>query len=162
MSVCIIYASKYGSAKKVAGLISEKLGGCDIFNIAEDSFDLSKYNFVIIGSDIRMGTVDKLITKLLFRFIKPLSERKCAYFLTCIFPENGDGYFKRNIPSQLLSEAVAVAAIGGELDFKRLRGADRFAANMILKAEREKDVYKTFSLDADKISDFVDKLKPQL
>ena len=109
MSVCIIYASKYGSAKKVAGLISEKLGGCDIFNIAEDSFDLSKYNFVIIGSDIRMGTVDKLITKLLFRFIKPLSERKCAYFLTCIFPENGDGYFKRNIPSQLLSEAVAVA-----------------------------------------------------
>ena len=59
-------------------------------------------------------------------------------------------------------EAVAVAAIGGELDFKRLRGADRFAANMILKAEREKDVYKTFSLDADKISDFVDKLKPQL
>lgn len=30
MSVCIIYASKYGSAKKVAGLISEKLGGCDI------------------------------------------------------------------------------------------------------------------------------------
>ena len=112
MSVCIIYASKYGSAKKVAGLISEKLGGCDIFNIAEDSFDLSKYNFVIIGSDIRMGTVDKLITKLLFRFIKPLSERKCAYFLTCIFPENGDGYFKRNIPSQLLSEAVAVAGEG--------------------------------------------------
>ncbi len=54
MSVCIIYASKYGSAKKVAGLIAEKLGGCDIFNIAEDSFDLSKYNFVIIGSDIRM------------------------------------------------------------------------------------------------------------
>lgn len=83
-------------------------------------------------------------------------------FLTCIFPENGDGYFKRNIPSQLLSESVAVAAIGGELDFKRLRGADRFAANMILKAEREKDVYKTFSLDTDKISDFVDKLKPQL
>ena len=33
---------------------------------------------------------------------------------------------------------------------------------MILKAEREKDVYKTFSLDSDKISDFVDKLKPQL
>ena len=49
MAVCIIYASKYGSAKKVAGLIAEKLGGCDIFNIAEDSFDLSKYNFVIIG-----------------------------------------------------------------------------------------------------------------
>ena len=53
MAVCIIYASKYGSAKKVAELIAEKLGGCDVFNIAEDRFDLSKYDFVIIGSDIR-------------------------------------------------------------------------------------------------------------
>ncbi len=162
MAVCIIYASKYGSAKKVAGLISEKLGGCDVFNIAEDRFDLSKYDFVIIGSDIRMGTVDKLITKLLFRFIKPLSERKCAYFITCVFPENGDGYFNRNIPPQLLSEAAATAAIGGELDFKKLRGTDRFAAKMILKAERERDIYKTFTLDIDKINEFVDKVKPQL
>ncbi len=162
MAVCIIYASKYGSAKKVAELIAEKLGGCDVFNIAEDRFDLSKYDFVIIGSDIRMGTVDKLITKLLFRFIKPLSERKCAYFLTCVFPENGDGYFNRNIPPQLLSEAAATAAIGGELDFKKLRGTDRFAAKMILKAERERDIYKTFSLDIDKINKFVDKIKPQL
>lgn len=161
MNPCIIYATKNGSTKKAAEKISQKLGGCDIFNIAEDKFDLSKYDMVIIGSNIRMGTVNKLITKLLLEFIKPLTEMHCAYFLCCAFSENGDGYFERNIPSQLLKKAVAVSAVGGELDESKLKGTDKMIAKMVMRGEKEKNITRKFTINDDSIDEFVDKLKMQ-
>lgn len=161
MTQCIIYATKNGTAQKAAEMISQKLGGCDIFNIDKDKFDLSKYDMIIIGSNIRMGTVDKKISKLLLQFIKPISEMRRAFFLCCAFPENESGYLERNIPPQLLDGSVAAMALGGELDKSKLKGIDKMIANMVTKADEEKNTHRKIFLDNDKICIFVDKITSQ-
>lgn len=161
MTPCIIYATKNGTTKKAAEIISEKLGNCDIFNIENDKFDLSKYDTVIIGSNIRMGTVNKKISMLMLQFIKPLSELKRAFFLCCAFTENENGYIERNIPPQLLNGAAAAMALGGEFDKSKLKGIDKMIANMVTKADEEKNIHRKFSLEQDKIALFVDKITMQ-
>lgn len=161
MEPCIIYATKNGTTKKTAEIISEKLGGCDIFNIDKDKLDLSKYDTVIIGSNIRMGTVDKKISKLMLQFIKPLTKLKRAFFLCCAFDENGSGYLERNIPPQLLEGALAAMALGGELDTSRLKGTDKLIANMVMNADSKNDKHRDISLKQDKISEFVEEICSQ-
>lgn len=158
MIPCIIYATKNGATKKIAEMISEKLGGCDIFNIENDTFDLSKYDTVIIGSNIRMGTVNKNISRLMLQFIKPLTQLERAFFLSCAFIENEAGYFERNVPPQLLKGSVAAMALGGELDKKKLKGVDKMVANMVTKADKEKNTHRIIALDKDRIEQFVDKI----
>lgn len=158
MTPCIIYATKNGATEKAAKAIAERLDGCDTYNIATQQFDLSAYDTVIIGSNIRMGTVDKKIRRLLLEFIKPLHERRLAFFFCCAFAENEKLYTEQNIPPQLLEKAVAVSAVGCELDLNRLHGLDRIVANTVSNANREKGKARTFELNLDKIDNFVRKL----
>ncbi len=156
MNVLLLYATHNGSTEKAAKRIAEKLGNCDVKNIAEDAFDLSEYTQVIIGSNIRMGTVDRKIRKLLLTEIGTLLEKELGIFFCCGFSENEETYFNNNVPPQLLSRLRAAAAVGGELDMQRLRGADRLVAKMVRKADHEQGILRTFSLKDDKIDAFVE------
>lgn len=156
MSVLLIYATHNGSTEKAAKRIAEKIGDCDVKNIAKDAFDLSSYTRVIIGSNIRMGTVDRKIRRLLLAEIGTLMEKDFGIFFCCGFPENEQTYFQNNVPSQLLGKAKATAAVGGELDMQHLKGTDRLVGKMVRKADHEQGILRTFELKDDKIDAFVE------
>lgn len=159
MSTVIVYATKTGTTKKAAEMLSRELGNCDVINIAEQSFDLSKYDTVIIGSYIRMGTVDRNISKFMLGFIKHLVEIKTAFFICNCFENNAEDYAQHNVPPQLLKTMVSAASFGGELDIKKLRGFDRLAAKAVANADREKGIHREFKINEKSIKEFANKIK---
>lgn len=159
MKTLILYASRNGSTAEAARRIAARLGGCDVKDIAREPFNLTAYDRVLIGSSIRMGTMDRKIRTLFLRDIGTLLEKELGIFLCCCFSENADVYFQNNVPSQLLEHAKAAVALGGVLDRARLRGRDRLVANMVLKADHTRGVLHTFSLKDDEIEAFVEKLQ---
>ena len=142
MKTLIVYATKNGTTKKAAERLGDKLGGADVKNIALDTFSLADYDRILVGSNIRMGTVD----------------RKIRLFLCCCFPKQEKAYFESNVPAQLLTHAKAAAALGGELDRTALKGADKLVAKMVLKADHEQGILRTFTLEQDRIDKYVEKL----
>lgn len=156
MKTLLIYATRNGSTEKAAKRIAEKIGDCTVKNIAKDTFDLSGYTRVIIGSNIRMGTVDRRIRRLLLSQIGTLIEKDFGIFFCCGFPENEQAYLQNNVPPQLLRKAKATAAVGGELDMQHLKGTDRLVGKMVRKADHEQGILRTFALKDDKINTFVE------
>lgn len=156
MNTLVLYATRNGSTEKAAKRIAEKLGNCDVKNVAKDTFDLSEHTRVVIGSNIRMGTVDRKIRRLLLTQIGTLIEKDLGLFVCCGFPENEETYFKNNVPPQLLHVAKATAALGGEMDMQRLKGTDRLVGKMVRKADHEQGILRTFTLNDDKIGAFVE------
>ncbi len=158
MATVIVYASKTGATKKAALMLSEKLGGCDTVDISSQSFDLAKYDTVIIGSYIRMGTVDRNISRLMLSYISVLVEKKTAFFICNCFEKNAEDYISHNVPPQLLEKMTVTATFGGELDVNVLGGFDRLVAKKVIKADREKGVYRKFSLNSGNITEFAKKI----
>lgn len=159
MKTLIVYATKNGATEKAAQILGEKLGGVDVKNIARDAFDLAAYDRVLVGSNIRMGTVDRKIRAFLLSQIGILLEKELGLFLCCCFPKQEQAYFESNVPAQLRRHAKAAAALGGELDRAKLRGADRLVAKMVLKADHEQGILRTFTLENDRIDAFVEQLE---
>lgn len=158
MATIIVYATKSGTTAKAAEILSGKLGGCDKANILTESFDLSGYDTVIIGSYIRMGTVDRTISRFMLQYISTLIEKKTALFICNCFEDNADDYIKHNVPPQLLEKMTATASFGGEMDKDKLKGFDRMIAKTVVKADREKGIIRRFVLNIDNIDDFVNKV----
>lgn len=158
MKTLIVYATKNGATEKAAKILGEKLGGADLKNIACDTVDLAPYDRVLVGSNIRMGTIDRKIRAFLLSQIGTLLEKELGLFLCCCFPKQEQAYFTNNVPSQLLEHAKAAAALGGELDRAKLKGADKLVAKMVLKADHTQGILRTFALENDRIDAFVEKL----
>lgn len=158
MKTLIVYATHNGSTEKAARLIASKLHGCDVKNIAKERFDLSLYDRVLVGSNIRMGTVDRKIRQLLLSEIGTLLQKQLGLFLCCAFYENGELYFRNNVPEQLLRHAKAAETLGGAFDVQNLRGLDKIAGKMVRKADHDRGILRTFSLQIDRIDAFVQKL----
>lgn len=159
MKTLIIYATQYGSTKRAAERIAAILGDCDVKNIAKEPFDLSIYDRVLVGSNIRMGTVDRKIRRLLLAQIGTLLQKELGLFLCCAFYGQADAYLQSNVPAQLLAHAKATAALGGELDMHKLRGFDKIVGKMVRKADHDQGILRTFSLQEDKIDAFVQTLQ---
>lgn len=158
MKTVIVYATRNGATEKAAHMLAEKLGGADVKNIATDSIDLANYDRALVGSNIRMGTIDRKIRAFLLSQIGILLQKELGLFLCCCFPKQEAMYFKNTVPSQLLAHAKAAAALGGELDRTKLKGTDKLVAKMVLKADHEQGILRTFSLEDDRIDAFVEKL----
>lgn len=158
MKTLIVYATKNGVTEKAAKILGEKLGGADLKNIARDTFDLADYDRVLVGSNVRMGTIDRKIRTFLRSQIGILLQKELGLFLCCCFPKQEQAYFESNVPSQLLNHAKAAAAFGGELDRAKLKGADKLVAKMVLRADHAQGILRTFALESDRIDAFVEKL----
>lgn len=159
MKTLILYATRHGSTAEAARRIAAYFPDCDVKDIARDAYDIAVYDRILIGSNIRMGTFDRRVRKLLLRDIAALREKVLGFFVCCCFTENAQTYFQNNVPPQLLETAQATAALGGELDRKTLRGWDKCVANMVLKADHSRGILHTFSLHNEAVADFAKKMQ---
>lgn len=157
----ILYATRHGATAEAAQRLAKYFDECDVKNIAKDTVCFEEYDRVLIGSNIRMGTFDRNIRKLLLKDIGVLCEKEVGFFVCCCFTENAAVYFRNNIPPQLLQNAKATAALGGKLERKKLRGIDKCVANMVLKADHARGILHTFSLKNENIADFAKQMQAE-
>ena len=159
MKTLILYATRHGSTAEAARRIAARMPNCDVKNIKTDVFQLADYDRILIGSYIRMGMFDRKTRALLLKEIAVLREKTLGIFVCCCFTENAQTYFQNNVPPQLLETVQATAALGGELDRKKLHGMDKYVANMVLKADHARGILHTFTLKEENIEAFVNKMQ---
>ncbi|HHY40812.1 MAG TPA: flavodoxin [Syntrophaceticus sp.] len=140
MNTVIIYASRYGCAKKCAEILARQIyGSVDLVNIQKEGVpELAHYDQVIIGGSIRFGQIRKQIKGFCRENIAELTKKKIGLFICCGLLENARQNIENSFPQQMLDHAAAVECFGGEIDLNKLSFFDRIIANMVMKAVEQK------------------------
>lgn len=94
--------------------------------------DISEYDFVAVGSCIRMGKLHKRAASFIDKFGPALKKTSAGYFICCGFTDSGDEYLYKNIPAELLDSACVSCCFGGELNVRAQKSFfDRFVVRMV-------------------------------
>ena len=82
MKTAVIYASKTGTVKKMAGYIADKISA-DLYNVKDGVTDIGQYERLVLGSGVYAGKLSKHMV----RFIESndLSSMKVELFVCCKF-----------------------------------------------------------------------------
>ncbi|MDP2814884.1 MAG: flavodoxin domain-containing protein [Erysipelotrichaceae bacterium] len=158
MSTAIIYASTYGSTKRVAETIQKSIPGSSVFDVKKDKLDLSSFDTVILGSSIYIGQIDKQMKNFLKTNGETLKGKKRGIYLCCGFEENLQTYLDANFDKELV-ERVVVMTMGGEMDVQKMSFAHKMITRMVQKSEQGKN--REVVLHLEKAEEFVRRLFSQ-
>lgn len=151
----IIYFTKTNTTKKVAYLLADKIGCCDVVDGTKISnIDLSSYDSIIIGTYIRINKPNKKF----IRLIKKLKGRSIK--INC-FLISANKYKKNEYITSVykyLSEASLVSYFGGELNTTEARGLTKIVLEACIKDFKDKSLSLP-ALDLLEIEFFAEKIK---
>ena len=136
MNLLIIYTTKTGTVTTSLDILEKylpqaKITRCDLGQCREIP-TLEDFDFVLIGSSIRMGKIHKKIKN----FVKANHDRllnlNVGYFLCLGFVDLFDDYMIKNFPKDLRDNAAAITCFGGDMNPDKHTGFDK----MIIKIVR--------------------------
>jgi menaquinone-dependent protoporphyrinogen oxidase len=132
MATLIIYMTSHGCAEKAAGMIHNLIQG-EVTQINLENFEtppLEKFDTVIIGGSIRIGSIQKKIRKFCEKNIDQLLAKKTGLFICCMFEgDTAIEQFNKAFPEPLRKNSIATGLFGGELEFEKMNAFER----MIIK-----------------------------
>ena len=116
MKTIVVYASQYGTTKKCAQMIAERLpGGAELHDLNKrEKVDIREYETVIVGGSIRVGRLLKPAKVFCGENEAALLQKRLGLYLCCALPKDAEGYFGENVSSVLLRHATAKGVFGGE------------------------------------------------
>jgi menaquinone-dependent protoporphyrinogen oxidase len=133
MSILIVYASKNGSTEKCAKLLAEKLPDSHLVNLSKSKADISNYDTVIIGSNIRYNNINNSVLEFIKENLDLLMKKKTGIFLCCGFPEKANQYLLHNFPKKLLNKSVSIKCFGGDLKVRPYKLFDKLIIKIVQK-----------------------------
>lgn len=142
MKTLLVCASKYGATVECAHRIAARLPGETVVHrLGEGELPaLDGFDGVIVGTSIYMGQPRKEFKRFCKAHSKELLKRPLGLFLCCIQDVN------RSVTEQvevafsraLREHSCVIGALGGAVEFDRLRGLDKFFMNLIAADLRKK------------------------
>ncbi len=141
MKTLILYYSKYGTTKKCAELLAEKIdGGADVVGYFDRKIaDIESYDAVIIGAPVYMGMLKKMKAycenNLQMLLTKKLGLYICHLDNDTPMEEKIAGYF----PKELLEHAAVTKGFGGAFDTGKMKAFDKFIYTKVAKTEGSED-----------------------
>jgi menaquinone-dependent protoporphyrinogen oxidase len=139
MKTAIIYLSKYGTTKKVAGMIGARLTDDEVtmIDLNEDqSPDLSFYERIIVGSSVYTGTAKKKFKEFLtVNHVSLFAVREVGLFLCGMEPDSvkQQEEMDRSFPEELLRHSKVRGFMGGELILEKMNFIDKFVVKKLMK-----------------------------
>lgn len=137
MKTAIIYATTYGSTRKIAETIQKSIPGSSIFDVKKDKVDISLFDVVILGSSIYIGQIDRQLKTFVKTHGEALKSKKLGIYFCCGFEENLQTYLDANFDKELVEGAI-VMTMGGEMDVSRMSFAHKMIMRMVQKSEQGK------------------------
>lgn len=136
MKTVMIYATKYGSVRKAAELLREKLnGGPALVDVAnEPAPSLDGYDTVILGGSVYMGRVQKKLSAYIQNNLDILLKKKLGIFLCATVTDSGqqEKELKDAYPSGLYDHALAKGILGYRFDFDKMHFLDKLIISKML------------------------------
>lgn len=158
MKILIAAASKTGTALKCAEMLSEKLGNAKIADLNKEMPDISNYDMIIIGGSIRAGMLHNKAVRFIKKNAEQLEKKKVAFFICCASINDAKDLIERNVPAQLLKNAVCADCFGGIIDIAKLKGMDKFIINMLKKASKDESPKEDPRILTENIIAFAEKI----
>ena len=133
----IAYASKSGTAREAAESLATLLPSATLVDLAQETPRSEDFDAIIIGSGVRMGSINKLAKEFMDKNENVLLTKRFAFFITHSFTDTSDEIIDRAVSAQLRSHAVWIGPVGGLLQMERIKGLDRFIAKAATKSVEE-------------------------
>lgn len=115
MDTLILFSSKYGSAKKSAEYLNEKIKGSLLMNLAENEPNLDCFENVFIGGSVYNGKLSPNIRKFLSANEKTLKKKNLFIWINCVTRVSFDDALSKDIPASLKSSAKQITFASGAL-----------------------------------------------
>jgi menaquinone-dependent protoporphyrinogen oxidase len=160
MKTAIIYASKHGTAEKVARAIGEKMGGfsdVELFPVAAVSgVDIGGFDAVVVGTSIYAGQPSKEIVAFCAANQTVLMRKKLGLFVCGMHPNRAEQQKETAAayPEMLREGALVVSFLGGEFRFESMNFFERLVARAIGKTKTS-----VSRIDWEGVDAFVQKLR---
>ena len=135
MNVLVIYTTKTGTVVTSLDILEKylpqaKITRCNLMENCEiPSFE--NFDFVLVGSSIRMGKIHKKVKKFLSDNHDRLLSLNVGYFLCLGFVDLFDEYMIKNFPKDLRDNAAAITCFGGDMNPDKHRGFDKMIIKMV-------------------------------
>jgi menaquinone-dependent protoporphyrinogen oxidase len=113
MKSLIVYSTKSGASRECAELLATRIKNCSIFDLSKQVPSLESFDILIMGSGVRMGKIYKPMKNFLEKNAKALLSKKTAFFLCNAYPDTFQKVIEKNIPKELVDNAVCIEAFGG-------------------------------------------------
>jgi menaquinone-dependent protoporphyrinogen oxidase len=132
----ILYSTKYGTAKKYAesivNRIRENIEIKDLDN--QKDIDLTPYDTVIIIASVYAGNVKKQVKQFCSSHLDRLMEKKLGLAICCWMEgEEAEKQLAAAYPKELLSHAAIAIPLGGEMILNRLGFFECLVVRLIAK-----------------------------
>lgn len=140
MKTAILYFSKYGTTRKVAGMIQDRLTDDEITMIdlkENQSPDLSLYDRIIVGSSVYVGSARKKFKEFcMANHVSLFAVREVGLFLCGMEPDKmkQQEEMVRSFPEELLRHSKAREFMGGELLLEKMNYLDRLIVKKMMKS----------------------------
>ena len=152
MKTLIVYATKYGGTRLCAERIAKKLPGeTTLYSIGEgETPALSGFDGVIFGTSVYMGQPLKAAKRFLKAHGAELMQKRLGLFLCCVQDVNKSVADQVEVafPRKMREHACVIGALGGVVNFDKLRGFDKFLMGLIsgdLRRKANTNVVSTLS-----------------
>ncbi len=135
MNLLIIYTTKTGTVTTSLDILEKylpqaKITRCDL-GVCDSVPHLEDFDFVLIGSSIRMGKIHKKIKSFVKSNHDRLLKLNVGYFLCLGFVDLFDEYMIKNFPRDLRENACAITCFGGDMNPDKHRGLDKMIIKMV-------------------------------
>ena len=157
MNAIIVYATKTGTTRKCAEILSKKLNGVKTVDLSIEEPDIKNFDIVIVAGSIRMGLLHKDTKRFIAKNKEILQNKKAFYFICNCITEKLQEIIKNNFPKEIIESAEAIDTFGGEINIDKVKGIDKFITKMVIKSYEAKNVKKPEIL-MDNIESFSDKI----
>jgi len=153
----IVYATRYGCARKAAEKLCELFGAdAALVDLARDRDpDPGPFDAVIVGGSIQAGRVQRTVRAYCGKRAAELGGKRLGLYLCCMY--EGDVAHKQladAFPEALRDRATACGLFGGELDFEKVGFAARLVVRKVAGVTES-----VFKFDAGAVEAFAEKMK---
>ena len=141
MNILIVYATKNGVTRECAEMLSrllEKSHAVTLRSVKDELPSPKSFDIVILGSNVRMGAVNKSLKKYIKANLSELKKKQTAVFLCCGFSESFDDYCDIGA-FRALSPTLGYHYFGGEMKPEKLHGLDKFIMKRVRNSIRTKN-----------------------
>jgi menaquinone-dependent protoporphyrinogen oxidase len=154
MNTLILYATKHGAAREIAGRIAKRLDGAVTHDLKQGGVPfLAGFDCVIVGGSLYAGMLRKEARTFLRQNVNALRGKRLGLFVSGMDASREKNFLAANFPAELLHAASSSAFLGGIFDPRKAGVIGR----VIMKAVSKQAEY-TDTIDDAKIQNFVEGL----
>ena len=160
MKILIVYASKTGVTQDIVNKVKAQRTDVDVVNLYDKTrVDLNHYDFIVIGSGIRVGKALFTVRWFVRRHRKILNTKQVAFFVSGADTSvNVNDILKRSYPKMLFDKADFAIHCGGEFRMDKLNKLSKSIITAVAKQKAKEGHSIKVEVDQEAVQKLIDNI----